>query len=477
MKASRRLVLGAALAAPTLVGDQGARAQDKPMLEDLAHRAAIYLFPVYEMYRTRWNATVDEKNPARQKLNRFLHVPTLATYRSRAVTMPNADTLDSSAWLDLSVEPVFLTVPDMGGRYYSFALMSLFTDNFACISRRLDGNRPRPRMIVGPGWKGAADRDVELVRAPTNSVWLLGRILVDGPPDQESVWTLQSRTLLESPDMRNERRILETQELMRQRNTPPPEPVADWSPINPADPFDLFEVGMRAMGESPLTERDKTVLEDFVPLRLRPGRKYDLRAFSEAERGAIARGIARARDEIRKADSFGKPGGFGTTVNGWRFPQRDLGNFGDDYLYRAAVALTALAALEVAEATYLICSSDAEGRPLDGSRHYMLRFPAGQLPPAKAFWSLSMYELTPEGRAFFTDNPLSRYAIGDRTRGLTHGADGSLDILIQHDRPEEGREANWLPAPAGQMRLVLRAYEPDEALLDGSYRIPPVMQL
>jgi hypothetical protein len=441
------------------------------MLEDLARRAAIYLFPVYEMYRTRWNATVNEKNPGRQKLNHFLHVPTLATYRSRAVTTPNADTLYSSAWLDLSVEPVFLTVPDMGGRYYSFAFMSLFTDNFACVSRRLDGNRPRPRMIVGPSWKGVADHDVELVRAPTNSVWLLGRILVDGPPDQETVWTLQSRTLLESPDMRNERRILETQELMRQRSMPPPEPVADWPPINPTDPFDLFEVGMRALGESPLTEHDKAVLEDFAPLRLRPGYKLDLRAFSESEREAIRRGIAGARDEIRK------PARFGTTVNGWRFPQRNLGNFGDDYLYRAVIALTALAALEVAEATYLMCSSDAEGRPLDGSRRYVLRFPAGQLPSARAFWSLSMYELTPEGRAFFTDNPISRYAIGDRTRSMTHGADGSLDILIQHDRPAEGQEANWLPAPAGPMRLVLRAYEPDQALIDGSYRIPPVVQL
>ena len=466
MTVTRRCVLGAALAAPAL-----ARAQDKPVLEDLARRAAVYLFPVYEMYRTRWNATVNEKNPARQKLNRFRHVRTLATYRSRAVTAPNADMLYSSAWLDLSVEPVFLTVPDMGGRYYSFAFMSLFTDNFACISRRLDGNRPRPRMIVCPGWKGAADHDVELVRAPTNSVWLLGRILVDGAPDQETVWTLQSRTLLESPDMRNERRILETQELMRQRNTPPPEPVADWSPITPADPFDLFEVGMRAMGESPLTERDKTVLEDFAPLRLRPGRKYDLRAFSETEREAITRGIARARDEIRK------PGGFGTTVNGWRFPQRDLGKFGDDYLYRAVIALTALAALEVAEATYLTCSTDADGRPLDGRNRYRLRFESGELPPAKAFWSLSMYEVTPDGRTFFTDNPVSRYAIGDRTKGLAFGADGSLEIDLQHDRPEEEREANWLPAPAGPMRLVLRAYEPAEPLLDGSYRIPPVVQL
>lgn len=465
MKATRRLVLGAALAAPAI----GRAQETETMLEDVARRAAIYLFPVHEMYRTRWNATVNERNPARQKLNRFLHVPALAGPRSRAVTTPNVDTLYSTAWLDLSLEPVFLTVPDIGGRYYSFAFMSLFTDNVAYVCRRLDGNRPKPRMIVGPSWKGEADRDVVLVRAPTNGVWLLGRILVDGPPDLETVWTLQSRTLLESPDMRNERRILETQELMRQRSTAPPEPLADWLPVNPADPFDLFEVGLRALGESPLGERDKAAMEEFAPLRLRPGRKFDVRGFSESEREAIRRGIARAREEMRAGGSRGK------VINGWSYPERHLGNFGDDYLYRAQIALGALAALEPAEATYLMGDRDADGRPLDGNGRYVLRFEAGQRPPTGAFWSLTMYEVTPEGRAFLVDNPLSRYAIGDRTRGLTYGADGSLDIHLQHDRPAE--EANWLPAPAGPMRLVLRAYEPSEALLDGTWRMPAVRRV
>ncbi len=323
-------------------------------------------------------------------------------------------------------------------------------------------------MIGGPAWKGEADSDVVLVRAPTNGAWLLGRILVDGPPDLETVWTLQSRTLLESPDMRNERRILETQELMRQRSIAPPEAVADWEPINPADPFDLFEVGMRALGESPLGERDKTALEEFAPLRLRPGRKFDGRGFGEAERAAIQRGIARAREEMRA-------GGRGKTINGWSYPERHLGNFGDDYLYRAQIALGALAALEPAEATYLTCNSDADDRPLDGRGHYRLRFESGQSPPAKAFWSLTMYEVTLEGRAFLVDNPLSRYAIGDRTHGLVYGADGSLEIVLQHDRPEN--EANWLPAPAGPMRLVLRAYEPTESLLDATWRMPAVRRV
>jgi hypothetical protein len=112
---------------------------------------------------------------------------------------------------------------------------------------------------------------------------------------------------------------------------------------------------------------------------------------------------------------------------------------------------------------------------LDGKGRYGLRFEAGQSPPAGAFWSLTMYEVTPEGRAFLVDNPLSRYAIGDRTHGLVRGADGSLEIHLQHDRPAE--EANWLPAPAGPMRLVLRAYEPSEALIDGTWRMPAVRRI
>lgn len=465
----RALVTGGLAAALTAPASRRARAQDAA-LRDLARRAAIYFFPHYEMYRTRWRATVDEGNPFRQKLNRFRHVGQLADWRARDVTTPNHDTLYSSAWLDLSLEPLFLTVPPVGDLYYSYAFLDLSTNNFAYVSHRLFGGDPPPHMIVGPAWNGDAPSDVRLVRAPTNSVWLLGRLLVENEAELDPVRTLQRRVLLETPDMRNERRILETGELMRQRTLAPPEPAADWRMPHPADPFDLFEVAAATLREGPLTDRDRAVLPGFAPLRLRPG-KFDLRGFSDGERREVRGGIEQAMADIRSGGRRGR------TVEGWNYPAPQLGNFGDDYLYRAAVALAGLGALEPAEAVYLSCSTDRDGRPLSGSERYRLTFPPDGLPPARAFWSLSMYQATAEGRAFFVENPIGRYAIGDRTEGLRRAADGSLSLVLQHHRPPEDEVANWLPAPAGAMRLVLRAYEPDAALIEGSYRLPGVQRL
>ena len=350
MRFGRRPLLAGLIGWPA-----AARAREPSVtLSELARRATIYLFPVYEMYRARWRATVDETNPHRQRLNRFRHVPALADARTRDVTTPNADTLYSSAWLDLSLEPLFLTVPPVGDLYYSYAFI------------------------------------------------------------------------------------------------------------------DLFDVGMRALAESPLPERDRPLFEMLAPLKLKPGRKFDRRAFDDVEHRALRAGIAQGHADIRAA------AGRGRTIDGWTYGERNLGNFGDDYLYRAATALTALGGLTPAEAVYVSCVVDSERRPLSGAQRYTLAFPTDGLPPARAFWSLSAYEVTPDGRAFFVDNPIDRYSIGDLTPGLVRGTDGSLTIYIQRDQPPGERAANWLPAPAGPMRLVLRAYQPDEALVEGTYRVPAV---
>ncbi|MBM3643997.1 MAG: DUF1254 domain-containing protein [Alphaproteobacteria bacterium] len=462
-----------ALAPAALLAAGTARAQGDPaMLKDLAREAAIFVFPLVEMYRTRWNATVNPNNPRRLKLNTFIHVPRLADHTSRAVTTPNNDTMYSSGWLDLSGGPMFLTLPEMGERYYSFAFMDLFTNNFAYVCRRLHGATPRPHMVVGPSWTGTAPDDVTLVRSPTNSVWLLGRILVDGPEDVNAVRLLQSRVRLETPDVRNERRIHETREIMRQNTVVAPEPVADWPAIDRNDPFHVLDVGARAWGESPVRAEDAPMVERLAPLRLRPARRFDSRGLSDGERTAVLAGLAEATTAIRGAGVQ-----FGRFVDGWGYSHRSLGNFGTEYLYRAHIALTGLAALEPVEATYMFAGTDADGRLLEGGARYTLRFEAGRLPPARAFWSLSMYEVTPEGRAFFVDNPIQRYAIGDRTRGLVRGPDGSLEIALQAERPAAG-ESNWLPTPAsGPMRITMRLYEPEAAALDGRYTLPAVRRV
>lgn len=469
MTVGRRAVLGGLAGLPALAAAREIRAQDATTaLRDLARRAAVYLFPLYEMYRARWRATVDETNLQRQRLNRFRNVQGLADPEAGVVATPDADTLYSSAWLDLTLEPLFLTVPPIGDLNYSYAFIDLFSDTFFLA-------RPHPQavglvthMIVAPTWSGDAPNDVTLVRAPTSSVWLLGRILVDGPEELDRVRILQSRVLLETPDMRNERRILEAGELMRFRTQAPPEPVADWPAAHPDDPLDLFDTGLRALGESPLPERDRPLFEALAPLKLKPGRRFDRRAFREPELRTIRAGIAQGHAEIRTA------AGRSRTIDGWTYSPRQGGNSGDDYLSRAASALSGLGAPLSAEEIDVSCAVDADRRPLHGGHRYVLTFPADRLPPTRAYWSLSAYEATPDGRTRFVDNPINRHAIGDRKAGLVRDASGSLNLYIQRDPPPGEHAANWLPAPAGPMRLVLRAHQPEESMIAGRYRVPPV---
>ena len=164
-------------------------------------------------------------------------------------------------------------------------------------------------------------------------------------------------------------------------------------------------------------------------------------------------------------------GGF---IEGWSYPSARLGDFGQDYEYRAGVSIGALAALPPAEAIYMRAEGNLPGALFDGGMPWRLHFPADRLIPVDAFWSLSMHEATADGQLFFTENPLGRYSIGDRTPGLTMNGDGSLDIWIGHETPGIDRASNWLPAPRGPFALVMRTFLPRAELLQSRYRLPPV---
>ncbi len=411
-----------------------------PDLKTAAMKAWLYGLPLIEIAATRARSL-----SFGQSLNTVAHVRALATPKHRAVTTPNNDTLYSSAQLDLSPGPVTLSLPATGDRYFSLALMDAYSNNFAILGTRTTGPNGGTFTLVGPN---AAAEGAHVIRSPTNHVWALARIVVYSASDLEAAQQVQSGLSIQGPAA-----------------PPPPAPVkrsAAWQEY-----FTALSALMVA-NTPPVT--DRALLEEIAPLGLGAG--FDATRFTEAEAAEIEAGLAEARVAVRRGGLTGD-----TFIDGWSYPSATLGDFGQNYHYRAAVALGGLAALPPVEALYMRGRGDLPRALYDGAKAYRLHFPAGHLPPVHSFWSLSLYEATDEGQFFFADNPLDRYAIGDRTEGLVFNDDGSLDIWIGSESPGEERESNWLPAPAGPFALFMRTYLPKAELLDGVYRLPPVEPL
>jgi hypothetical protein len=406
-------------------------------LAEAARAAWIYALPLIEVATTRQRGQA-----LGHRMGVFAHVRNLANPRHRAVTTPNNDTLYSTAQLDLSAGPVTITLPPTGARYASLALMDAYTNNFAILGTRTTGPDGGTFRLVGPG---EAAEGLNVIRAPTDHVWALARILVDGPHDLEAAREAQAGFSMQGPACES------------------PGPCA----ARDADWRAYFTSAAALMAANPPPATDLAVLRRMAPLGL--PQAFDTDRFSAAQVAEIEAGVAEAKRAVRQGGLGG--GGY---VEGWSYPDARLGDFDQDYGYRAAVALSGLAALPPAEAMYMRAQGEGPRDLLDGTRTYRLRFPADRPLPVNAFWSLSLYEATDDGQFFFTENPLARYAIGDRTPGLKTNADGSLDIWIGHASRGAEREANWLPAPAGPFTVFMRAYLPKPELLRGYYRMPPL---
>jgi len=407
-----------------------------------------YALPLVEVMRLRYATVFDPANPHLVPVNSFAHKRKLADAGDRLVTMPNNDTLYSLAVLDLSSGPVRFEVPDTAGRYYSAALMDAYTNNFSIIGRRTTGTQAASFLIAGPGWHGdTPDGGPQLIHAPTNTVLLLVRIVVDGPDDVAAVAALQDGFKLIPPHT---------------DHADVPTPLA---PL-PNNGGNFVEIADRALAENAPPGADGPILARIAKIGIAAGAQPDRSTMSAWNRDfplaqkLLAGAVARPRH----------------LIGGWSYLPADIGNFGTDYDVRAAVALVGLMALPQEEAFYTNGFKDARGKAFDGAHSYRLHLPPGGVP-VDAFWSLSLYSAEADGRAYFVDNPIHRYAIGDRTPGLKKNADGSLDLLIQRDPPAEADQANWLPAPAGPFRLTMRAYQPRRELLEGRFRYPAVERI
>ena len=382
----------------------------------------LYGLPIIEMATTRARHLAGGL-----KLNTFRHARQLSDFRSRSVTSPNNDTLYSIAWLDLTQGPVSLTVPATGDRYWSAAFMDMYSNNNAVLGLRTTGASGGQYTVVGPGQTGSGP---SVVRCATPHAWLLVRILTDGAEDLPATHATQDGFRLSGP-----------------AGAAPPAFAG-----RNASPADYFAALNRLLESDPPPVTDGRMLAR-------------LKAF-KADGSGVAAGVDQARNIARLAESRQ------SFIQGWTYTKANLGDFDQDYLYRALVALSGLAALPVAEAMYLRSQGERENSYW-GDGLYRLAIPPQM--PVNAFWSLSMYEQTPDGQRFFAENPIGRYAIGDRTKGLKRNADGSLDIWIARTDPGGDRSANWLPAPkAGPFNMTMRLYLPRPEVLDGRWRLPAI---
>ena len=448
-------VAGSLLASSTTFARERNATLDDAALRALTAQAYIYTLPSVIMFKTREGSFRRAAFMGREPVNQFAHQRTAATPASRAVTTPSPDLLYTSAWLDLASGPVTLTVPKTAQRYYSLQFMDFFTNSFAYIGRRTGTIAGGKFLIVGPGWRGATPADHELVRAPTNAVWLLGRFLVDDNADALAVNTLQDG--------------LQLTVLQSQSN---PGPQASWDGWDKDDPLHHFVIANRALTENPPPKKESNLMHEFAQIGVGPGIDFAPAILSKHRRKIMQTAIANARQRLARWVAQ-VPG----VKEGWSQPSAELRNYGQAYFFRALVAKTGLGANIPQEAMYFRVLTDDAGERPNGAHRYELHFPAGALPPVDAFWSITAYRREPDLRQFLVENEINRYAIGSRTPGLQRNSDGSLTIYLQHEAPQKDRESNWLPIPADSVGLILRAYQPRAALLNAQYQLPVVRRV
>ncbi|HPF22558.1 MAG TPA: DUF1254 domain-containing protein [Hyphomonas sp.] len=426
------------LAAQPLVPD------DAGVTVDRLRAAFYYAYPLFEFTRVE-QARTNPDDVVPGKLNGVSIRAELMDHTSRRITGPNNDTIYTSVFFELSGGPMEISVPTDHERYFSVAFMNAFTDNFAYIGTRATGGNGGIYWLCGPDWDGGVPEKVTLIRSDSNDVWMLARILVSGPEDLAEARKLQDQFVV--------------------RPTPGRGPVIPFEEKATLD-FDarqFLSVVGEVLRRSPGLHGQFARSVQFTSLGISPS--SDL---SESVLAAWDAFLPVGLTELREAFIYRD-----LVIDGWAYQERGVGDFGENDKLRAAVALGGIAALGEEEAMYFHANLDPDGEQLSGSHKYRWRVPAGGVP-VDGFWSLTMYETQPDGKFFLTENPIGRYSIGDRTKGLVVNPDGSFDIYIQNERPEGPAAANWLPAPKGKMRLALRAYLPRKELLERTWNVPPL---
>ena len=429
----------------------------------IAKEAYIYGFPLVDNYRTLYVFGIDRTSPVFKAPFNVLHNEArLLSPEDRTVVTPNSDTLYSSVTFDLRAEPMVLTLPAIGKeRYYSVQMVDLYTFNFDYLGSRTTGNNGGNFLVAGPNWKGEAPKGIaKVVRAETEIVVALTRTQLFGPGDMENVRKVQAG--------------YKARPLSAFLGQPAPKasPAIVFIKPLPATAqrtsLEFFNILRFVLELCPIHPTEKDLRARFAKIGIVPGKPFDVASLTPEMKEALHAGMADGQQAIesRRAAGGGKTADlFGT--------REYLKN---DYLARATGAQAGIFGNSKEEAFYQAYDRDAEGQALDaGKYNYVVRLASGQLPPARAFWSLTMYDLPGQ---FLVANPLNRYLINSpMLPDLKRDADGGLTLYIQRESPGKDKEPNWLPAPNGPFMMTMRIYWPKPEVLDGTWKAPPLVRV
>jgi hypothetical protein len=436
---------------------------------EISTDAYVFGYPLVMMDMNRRVMTnVREPDAIRAPMGQFARTRSFPLASNHEISVPNADTLYAVAWLDVSREPWVLSLPDMKGRYALFPLLDGWTTVFGVLGTRTTGTGPQTCAITGPNWKGKLPSGLKEYKSPTGMVRVIGRIYCTGTSeDYAAVHSLQdqcSAVPLSS---------------YGKPYTPPPgqvNPAIDMKTpvreeVNGLSVSDFFNRLAILMKENPPVHADKEIIKRMAKIGIVPGEPFAIAKLSSTSVQAVETAPVAALNRLIAWSKASNKAHDWHLQNGWAWTPK-TGVYGTDYAQRALVAAIALGACRPEDITTFISTVDTNGQPYSGSFKYVMHFAPGQAPSGIGTWSLTMYD----GDCFFAENSLGRYALHARDSLVTN-LDGSLDLYFQHYPPAVEREANWLPAPEGKFILVLRFYSPKEALLKGSWKIPPVKRM
>ena len=429
--------------------------------EQIAKEAYVYGFPMVASYQTLYKQAVDTTDrDYRAPFNQLARSKGVATPDDKFVVTPNSDTPYSFLWTDLRAEPIVITMPKIEkNRYYSAQLIDMYTFNFAYLGSRTYGNDGGKYLLAGPGWTGEKPKGVnEVLHCETEFAYVLFRTQLFNPADMKNVLKIQDGYTAEPLSK------------FLGQPAPPVAPEVNWIKPEPdmtTSPA-IFRYVDFLLQLCPTNPIEKPMMDRFAKLNISAGDTFDFAKFSAADQKAITDGIAAAQQEMAgvmhkiNTDEISSAQMFGT---------REA--LAGDYLYRYAGAKLGLYGNTGADAVYLGYFVDASGKPLDASNaNYTLHFAKGNLPDAKAFWSLTVYD----GKSqLLVENPIHRYLLNSTTlKSYKWDADGGLTLYIQNASPGAALQPNWLPAPDGPFYGVFRVYVPGKDVQDGTWKKPPM---